>query len=250
MSNPRQLKTSSYEVDPRQLRLLTEQQNAHYMTADQMKTLTRNLRRDGTLTSVPLIYRYNPDSDELPTVISGNHRVRGAIAAGIQSILVMEVLTRLSDEEIRAIQLSHNAIMGQDDPSILERLYDSLSLPEKLYSGLTDDQFKIEPIDISSLSIGSPTYQEIVLSFLPAEAEEFLALVKRVKKRANLPATLLLQYSDFGKVFDTVVSVKENLNVYNTAVAFRVLVDLAMERLAQIKDATDASEEKQQNTNS
>lgn len=45
----------------------------------------------------------------------------------------------MSEEHRIAIQLSHNAIVGQDDPDILKKLYDKiLDIDLKEYSGLDD----------------------------------------------------------------------------------------------------------------
>lgn len=237
----KRLETKAYEADPRSLSLLKEGRNARYMTAEQMKRLTENVKRDGVLTSAVLVFRPRPENvrfytadDDRPVVLSGNHRAQVAIAAALETIPLIEILTPITDEEATAIQLSHNAITGQDDPSLLLDLYESLDLNEKLYSGLTDDQFKIEELDLSGMSIGNPTYQELTLLFLPAEAADFIDLVKRIEKRSKRPLTLAAVYDDFDRVFDTIVKVKEGLNVYNTALAFRMMAELALERLEQI----------------
>lgn len=224
-----QLETKTYSIDPRSLSRLKK--NARYMTGQQMKRLTENIKRDGVLTSVPLVHR----EGEHLVVLSGNHRVEAAIAAGLQEVTVMEVLSDLTPEHRVALQLSHNSLTGQDDPSILFELYDSLSLDEKLFSGLTDDQFKIEELDVTGLSIGNPSYEEISLMFLPAEAEAFKQLVQRIEKRSKKPYTLTAVYGEFDRIFDAIVRVKEKLNIYNTALAFSMMASLAIERLDQLE---------------
>jgi hypothetical protein len=80
--------------------------------------------------------------------------------------------------------------------------------------------------------------QELTLLFLPAEAEEFTDLVKRIEKKSKRPLTLTAVYDDFDRVFDAIIRVKEGLNVYNTALAFRMMATLAIERLEQIEAAS------------
>lgn len=239
---PRKLETKAYEANPRSLSPLKGRQNARYMTGEQIKRLAENLQRDGVLTSSILIFRPTPKNprfydpaDDRPCVLSGNHRNEAAMIAGLQVVPVIEVLSPLTDEEAIAIQLSHNAIEGQDDPSVLLELYQALDLDEKLYSGLTDDAFKVDELDLSGMSVGAPTYQELSLLFLPAEAEEFTGLVKRLEKTSKRPLTFAANYADFDNFFDSVIRVKEGLNVYNTATALRLMAELAVERLDQME---------------
>jgi hypothetical protein len=49
------------------------------------------------------------------------------------------ITTRSTGSANNAIQLSHNSIAGQDNPSILAQMYESLSLEAKKFSGLPDE---------------------------------------------------------------------------------------------------------------
>jgi hypothetical protein len=217
------------------------------MTGEQLKRLVDNLKRDGELTSYPLVYRpdkkLNPDfyqqsKGEL-IILSGNHRVEAAREAGITHTNVIEIKTPLPDERLRAIQLSHNSINGQDDPSVLLNLYESLSFDEKLYSGLTDDDFNIEPIDVSGLGIGGIQYAEVTLAFIPHELKEVTRWLESIEKQARKSPTLCAAYSDFDAFFDSVVKVKAQSKVYNNAISVAYMVQLAMERLEQIQEKED-----------
>ena len=248
-----QLKTRIIRVDPTKLSLLEkngDRRNARYMTGEQTRRLTENVQQDGVLTSVPLVYTprqdFNPDyyrgKDEL-LVISGNHRVKAAIRAKIAEIDVMEIVSPVSDEKIVALQLSHNAIAGQDDASILAELYESLSLEAKLYSGLTDDDFEgLEELNFQGLSFGNPEYVSTELMFFPAEQETFEQLIRTLKLADQIKKRFWLAHlQDFERVFDAVVATKESKNILNTSVAFRAMADLALERLEQL--ASEAAEE-------
>lgn len=230
-----ELKIDVLDVDPNELLLL--ERNARYMTADQFARLKKNVQRDGTLTSVPLVYRlkagenpkfYRPELEGRLIVLSGNHRTDAAVKAGVKSIKVMELLSRVGDEKLIALQLSHNSIDGQDDPSLLQALYEELPLDEKAYSGLTDDTFQVEKLDIMGLSIGSPSYQEVSLMFLGPDADSFDAAVERLGSSPKA-ALYLGDYRDFDKIFEAIVATKEHMRTYNTAIAFRVMAELALE---------------------
>lgn len=234
------IETQQYNIDPRQLIRLATHDNARYMTAEQMGQLTANLRRDGSLTSAVLVYKMNPAQDEL-TVLSGNHRAEAAIAAELDTIPVIEITTRLSPARLRAIQLSHNAITGQDDLNILLKLYEELPLEEKLYSGLTDDDFEaLQPLDLSGLSVGQPEYQSVELLFFPSEQEAFSQLLQSLKLNERVKDRFwLADLRDFDAVFDAVVGTKETKNIHNTALAFRAMAQLALERLEQLTAEAD-----------
>lgn len=226
------LETKVYEIDPRQLLQLPK--NARYMTAGQQKQLSSNVETDGALTSVPLVYRR--DGDTKATILSGNHRVASAIDADIPLIWVMEIITSLSDERQVAIALSHNSVTGQDDKSILLELYDSIGdLDIKAYSGLTDDDLKdFEPLNLSSVNTSGVQYEEIALLFLPEDVDVFCKGVERVAKSTRATG-IAARFEDFDDFFEGVVRVKELRNVVNNAIAVRLMVDLANERLDQME---------------
>lgn len=215
--------------------------NARYMTADQQKRLTENISRDGGLTSLPLVWLIQsedgvPDSDpEMFEIVSGNHRVKSAREAGLTEIDVIVILNWISPERRVEIQLAHNAVGGQDDLSVLENLYEGLSLAGKEYSGLTDDMFSgLKDLTLTGFNVDGPAYHEINLTFLPEDAEQFEELLKRAAKSAKV-IHYLARYEDFDAMFDAIVRTKEQMNVQNSAVAIGLVAELANERLAQLE---------------
>jgi hypothetical protein len=237
----RKLDVKTYEIDPRTLRLLSKHDNARYMTAAEFKRLVENLKRDGTLTSSPLIYREDlEDPNCRPVVLSGNHRTEASIEAGLETITVMEIMTRLTPEEQRAIQLSHNAIAGQDDLSRLFELYDALPFTEKQYSGLTDDAFEGLPkLNLEALTIGSVRYQEVSLMFLPSDVAGFEEGLKRLQELAKRHPVFVARVEDFDQLFDAIVAVKQAKNVFNTALAFNAMATLALQALEAESDGAE-----------
>ena len=125
-------------VDPGELKLLDK--NARYMKAEQFQSLVENVRKDGNLSSLPLCYR--EEGGKL-LVLSGNHRTMAARQAGVDQLLVMVVADEKTADEKLGIQLSHNAIAGQDDLVILKELWESIgNVQAKLYAGLDSDTVK------------------------------------------------------------------------------------------------------------
>lgn len=111
------------EVELSKVKLIDK--NARFMSQDLFRQLVANIKRDGELSSVPF---YVEHDDGSYTVVSGNHRVQAAKAAGITACQAMCVKeSDITQDEIRAIQLSHNSISGQDDNEILKQLLDEIS---------------------------------------------------------------------------------------------------------------------------
>jgi hypothetical protein len=186
-----------------------------------------NLRRDGRLTQLPLVHK--------GTVLSGNHRVRAAIEAGLAEIEWQELVGDYPPERLLAIQLSHNALSGDDDPSVLEYLYSELPHAEKLYSGISDEMFKADKFDIAALGLGPTHYEEITVTFLPEERAELDGALKRFEAAGKKRETYAARYSDFDRIFDALVKVKAKKQTWNTGLALAVMADLALERLAQLE---------------
>jgi hypothetical protein len=153
----------------------------------------------------------------------------------------MEILTPLTEERQIAIALSHNAIAGQDDKTILLELFSKITdLDTKAYSGLTDDDLKdFEPLDLSGLSTAGVQYEEVSLLFLPEDADTFTKATQHIAKSSKASA-MAGTYGDFNDFFDALVAVKDIRNITNNAIALRVMAGLAVERLLQIEDDADA----------
>jgi len=210
------------------------------MTADQQKRLTENVKRDGGLTSLPLVWMMQDETGAPITdpvnyeILSGNHRVISARDAGLEEIDCIVIPHWISRERRVEIQLSHNAVTGQDDLSVLEGLYEGLDLAGKEYSGLTDESFaNLNNLNLGGFTVSPPEYQDITITFLPDDAEEFTNLLKRVEKSKAIQHVAHLD--DFNGLFDTIVRVKEDRDIINSAVAIHFVVQLATERLAQLE---------------
>lgn len=215
------------------------------MTAQQQARLTENIKRDGQLTSLPLVWLMQAE-DGTPTedpavyeILSNNHRVKSAREAGLTEIDVI-VITNWIDRERRIeLQLAHNAVGGQDDVAILEQLYESLTLAGKEYSGLTDEVFRdLKGLSLAGFNVDGPDYQEINLTFLPEDAAQFEELVKRAAKAKDRLHSVA-HIDTFDQMFDAIVRTKEQMNIQNNAVAIGVLAQLAMERMDQIAESED-----------
>jgi hypothetical protein len=204
------------------------EKNARFLKGPMFAQLVANIKRDGCLTSFPLV---NRQGDDL-TVASGSHRVAAAMKAGLVEHDVIEITSLLTREQFVALQLSHNAIAGEDDPNVLRSLYDELGFEWKEYSGLTDDAFKVEDFDMSVLRVEQPFYEELSIAFLPGDAVIFGDWLDRIGKSKSAGARLVGMYADFARFFEQLLAVKHATGVHNTAVALRLMAEMAGDALA------------------
>jgi len=211
-------------VDPRSILLL--EKNARYMTQEMFQNLVNNIKSDGGLSSLPLCYR---EKDGRLLVLSGNHRVQAAVHAHLEEILVLVIDKELTREEQVAVQLSHNAIEGKDDPVILKELWNEIEIIDlKMYAGLDSEIIKeLEKMEFTSIVEARPDFKHIMLLFLPEEAEE----IKKVLAEADLyfagEQNYILSRKHYDEVFRLLVQVKDSYNIINNPTAFMKIVELA-----------------------
>lgn len=91
-------------------RLREQDVNARAMTRPMFDRLTQTIGRDQRLESLPLCAVV----DDHVEIVSGHHRVRGARAADVQVIHAIVDVSGLTPDQVKAKQLAHNAIAGED----------------------------------------------------------------------------------------------------------------------------------------
>lgn len=222
-------------VAPGDLRLLDK--NARYMSHEMFRTLVKNIQRDGGLTSLPLCYR---EEDGTLTVLSGNHRVQAAQHAGVAEILVLVIDKPLSREERVAIQLSHNAIEGKDDPVILKELWDEIhDIDLKLYSGLDTELVKdLEKMQFVTIADSAPDFKQVILLFLPEEVDQIKALLEDADVLFSGDEHFIMSRCHYEDVFRLVIDAKEKFTIVNNPTALMKLFDLARIQLDQVPRPT------------
>lgn len=226
------METKVIKVNPRDIKLL--EVNARFMTADEFQKLVENVKRDGCLTQLPFCV-YNDDWEL--EVLSGNHRVQAAIAAGLEEIDVQITEENLTKDQRVAIQLSHNAISGKDDMAVLKQLYESIDdVNMKAYSGLDDETLELlDKISTQSMSSTGLQFQVLNILFLPSEVEEVKAVLKDVMKEVRQNETLMLRMKEYDKYLDTMTDVSKGARIKNTAVGFIAMLEIVKRHMEELK---------------
>lgn len=157
--------------------------NAQKMEEADFKRLVENLKHDGCLTSTPLVC---VDENGNYTCISGHHRIRAALKAGIKRAHCL-ILKNIDESTRIRLQLSHNDIHGNPDENIvsllLERLNDSdiglvnaelMNEVEKIGKevNVTVPEFRYINVCLSEQSRNDLT--DMIMSLEKADAENWL----------------------------------------------------------------------------
>ena len=227
---------------PGELKLL--EKNVRYMKAEQFQNLVENVKKDGNLSSLPLCYR---EKDGKLRVLSGNHRVMAARQAGVEQVLVLVIGEEKEADERLAIQLSHNAIAGQDDLVILKELWESIKdVQARMYAGLDSDTLKaLEGIQFAAISEQRLRYKLTNFLFLPEELEDLDQLLKETAVAFAGDEVYLAHLNTYDAFFELIVRIKKKCQIKNSAAAFLKLMELAkigLEETTKVEEASDGAQ--------
>lgn len=213
--------------------ILPQEKNARYFKPEVFQQLVENIKSDGYLESVPLIYRFG---DKFKA-ISGHHRVKGAVEAGLPKILAF-CITPQSRDQIIQKQLAHNALVGEDDKLILKELFFEIqNLELRFATGLNSE---IEKIDYSSLNFKIGEFKELILLFLPEQISEYDQGIEEMLSATNIKQGTAVRVGSL-EYYDKFISVlsrlKKNDNIKNNAAALLRMVEITNNYLKQQKES-------------
>lgn len=219
-------------VNPADLVFLKE--NARYFKRETFRQLRDNIKNDQKLSSVPLCYRLDDGKYE---IISGNHRVRASIDAGLEKILVLVITEELSKSKRIAMQLSHNALVGEDDESILASLWEQIdSINDKLYAGLDSNAIKELADDIEFVNFSTPQVSThlVTFAFSDGETERLSQIIDELEAAAKKSAAVFIgmkeQYEPFMKI---IADIKHAEKIKDSSLAMAKMLSIAENYLAK-----------------
>lgn len=231
-------------VDPEKDCELLER-NARYMTKEQQNRLTENVRGDGFLSQLPFGILLESGKYK---IISGNHRIKSAVKAKLPRVLILFGTQEMFDEQRQlALQLSHNAISGQDDLSILQELYSSLKdLDLKAYSGIDEKElFAYKSLDFSGISEQDIALNEVNFVFCDVNHEHVEKILDKLADRPLNPEKDALVVGDIDRFIDLMTRVKKKLNIKNRSVALLAMCRICeayLEATGEEEHAANAAE--------
>lgn len=203
------------------------EKNARFMAQDTFRQLIANIKRDGQLTSVPFLVEHNTGRY---TVISGNHRVQAAKMAGIiKATFIVVHEDDITNDEIRAIQLSHNSIVGQDDPEILRQLLDEIQdVAMKEYAHISNEI--LDAVKDVDYVIDMPNNEivPVTLMFVDTNKLKFDELMETLDTLTprELENTTLVNIETLKKLNDITAKVGQKYKIKSQALAICKMVEL------------------------
>ncbi|GHE06547.1 hypothetical protein [Streptomyces alanosinicus] len=169
-------------------------------------------------------------------VLSGNHRTLAAIEVGLPQIWWMQIEEPLPRQRQIALQLSHNAIAGQDDPAILKELYDELESVEwRQYTGLDDKSLDLlEKVDVASLGEANLDFASVQLMFLPDELERAEAAFDAAWSTASADQRWVAGLEQYEPVLDALETSRAAYKIGNSATALGVILTVFERHLGEL----------------
>jgi hypothetical protein len=143
--------------------------NPQQMKEDDFRRLVKSIKKDGVLTSSVLLQDLG---NEKYKCISGHHRIKAAIKAGLKESECL-ILKDINESTRIRLQLQHNDIHGEPDESLVQELRKSLMEEDlKLVADGINEIFKDQKIEYEE-----PLYSYVHICLMPESEKEFTQLL-------------------------------------------------------------------------
>ena len=151
--------------------------NAQSMNEKDFNRLVKNLKKDGVLTSSPLLM--DQTGKQKTMCISGHHRIKAAIKAGIEGCVCL-ISDELDDSTRIRLQVAHNDIHGEPNKDILSIMQQSLSDIDISLVDSTDMENIIK--EAQEVSIDIPQFRYINICLVEKSRERFVDMLLKLEK--------------------------------------------------------------------
>lgn len=215
------------------------EQNAHYMDKEILDKLTANVAHDGFLSQLPFGMKRE---DGKYLILSGNHRLKAAIKAKLQYILILYI-DEVDKNTQLGYQLSHNSLVGKDDMQMLKELYSKIdSIEAKQFSGLNDMNFvDVNKINVPAIGDGDIELTEMKFQFIESKSNSIKNTLEALEK-LGLDENSTIIVGSFESYIKVMQEVKKTYDIKSKSVAFSKMIDICQGYLDALKEQ---QEEKQ-----
>ena len=217
------------------------ERNAHYMDKDIFDRLVDNVAEDGFLSQLPFGMKRQEDGKYL--MLSGNHRLKAAIKAKLEYILILYIDEVDKDTQL-GYQLSHNALVGKDDRQMLKEIYEEIqSLEKREFSGLNGLDFvDVNKISTPAINDGDIEITEMKFMFVESRANNIKTVLDALEKM-DIGEESSIIVGSFESYIRLTQEVKKRYQIKSRSVAFSKMIDICeayLEELAK-QDAETAA---------
>jgi len=207
------------------INILKEQdKNAHLMKPEMFRQLHENIKKRGTLESLP----YCALTDKGVEIVSGHHRYRAAKEAGLKEIFVLLDTSGLNRSQIAAKQIAHNALVGFDDSTVLREIAQMINdvddmIESYIGKGIIAEQ--IGQLEKYISPILNYDFKEVEFMFLPHQIEDLEKLVKSVQGKKDYIGAAHI--SQFEKLLITLTKYQKFSDIVNLGAAIHRIIEVA-----------------------
>jgi hypothetical protein len=220
-------KQLEYEIKELNFRDIQETElNAQEMSEKDFNRLVENIRVDGCLTSTPLV---NETEEGKYICISGHHRIRAAIKAGLNFSNCI-ILKNIDESTRIRLQLSHNDIHGESNKDIVAILLNKLN---------AIDIHLVETKDIEAakqktknIDINVPTFKYINICLIEQSRKDLVDMIMSLEKSDSV--NWLISKEEYENVKDLLTYAFEH-NFKTPGQAFGKFLDIIKENKELIK---------------
>lgn len=221
--------------------------NARSMTPAMFRRLQDTIGRDGRLESLPFGALQKDAGRQWIEIVSGHHRVRAARAGDVFYVHVLVDETGLSRDQIRAKQLSANAIEGADEEQIIARIFAAITdVDARLEAFIEPPGPPPAPVRLPRLELDL-AYRTLQLVFLSHQADEFEAAIGQIKEDGALSdeaARLYLADKELFALWSAAVArFGREYDARAVTVQVACLVHAALDRLGVAEDDLAAQDD-------
>lgn len=216
--------------------------NARVMTQDKFELLVANIKKDQRLESLPLcVKRTNHAGNEELLIVSGHHRTRASRKAGLKEIYTLVMEENINEDYIKSKQLSHNALIGYDDPQTLKAIFDSIrDIEAKLACGVTDEdiKFQLDKINVDEIKL-QIDFEVVNLIFLPEHKNKFEDVIKMLLPKSEV---LVADMAVFEKFREAVKTSGRLDNIRNVSAILNRMCDIVLKFYSERRSEKDDTE--------
>ncbi len=215
--------------------------NARSMSPAAFDRLTATIAKDSRLESLPLVARTGSDDDPVYEIVSGHHRTRAGRTAGLTEYHAIVDETGLPRDFIRAKQLAHNAIEGEDEAQLVAQIYEAIGDVEaRLEAFVSPPTEPMPPMSIPSLDLGMES-RTVSVAFMPYQLDKFEAAVEEVAELIpkDVDRLWLLEPDLLDRWIAVTAKLRKVYNVRAMGAVFTRMADLVDEALGLEPDTDD-----------
>ena len=201
--------------------------NANSMNPKDFDKLVHNIKETG-LSSMIACYKRQEDGKFV--IISGNHRYRACLKLGYKDMNILFADEKdISEDEIIALQLSHNSLHGEDDRSILKKLMDEIKdIDYKEMAHISVDDIEVEDVFSGSVVPMSEHYR-VSLILYKNDIDTMKELMWMVDDEKSISDVVILAdgTENEEKFLDLISKVREDFDIKSSSISFSKLLELA-----------------------